>query len=93
MGHRVGMQAVGPTLGFQSIRLVSEPERKVQTSGFSEKSGKIEPPSLLLQSDSACTQQGFSEGDVLLASGPGRNPEVCGNLLRASQGRKLEGHA
>lgn len=32
-------------------------------------------------------------GDVLLASGPGGgNLEGCGDLLRASQGHKPEGH-
>lgn len=52
-----------PTMAFQSIKLVRELEGISQASPIfwlCGKSGKIEPPLHLLQSDSACTQEGFS---------------------------------
>lgn len=68
-----------PTVGFQSMRFVSEPEegfhRRIQISGFSGKSGKIEPLSPLAP-ERFCIHSGkfFKlEGDMLLAYGPGEN--------------------
>lgn len=79
-------------MGFQNVRLVGEPERgwhrQVQISGFYGKSGKIEPPSHVLQSDSACAQESFSGvcGGGIIGLWPWGELWGCEDLLKAPEG-------